>query len=721
MSDGAEFPVTGLPESPRITSITWSPDGSKVAFALTLERHIELWVVEVEAAAARRLTDRSLNAIDGSPFSWLSDNETIVARTVPEGRGEPPAEPLVPAGPVIQENLGRVAAARTYQDLLENAYDEELFDYYATSQIVRVGADGAVTEIGGKGVHAAVLPSPDGNFLLVETMRRPYSYTVPADQFPLRSVVWDRNGNEVYEVADQPLADQIPLAFGSVRSGRRSIDWRADADATLYWAEALDGGDAGVEADARDRIFMLSAPFTGDPVALFTVPDVRYSGITWGTDELAIVSGWWWSNRKIKTWRILPGDPAAEAVLLQDRSWEDRYNDPGSPLTTRTRYGTNVLMTASNGNTIFLSGSGASPEGDRPFLDALDLTTLTTTRLFRSEAPYYESVVTLLDPESRLLLTRRESVTDPPNYFVRDLVNDELIQKTEFPHPTPQLADVRKEQVRYQRADGVHLTATLYTPPGYDPAKDGALPMLMWAYPQEYKSADAAGQVTDSPYRFIRVSWSSPLLWLVRGYAVLDDPGMPIVGEGDEEPNDSYVEQLVSSAQAAADEMVRRGVADRDRIAVGGHSYGAFMTANLLAHSDIFRAGIARSGAYNRTLTPFGFQSEERTYWEAPEIYNTMSPFMQADKLNEPLLLIHGEADNNSGTFPMQSERFYGALKGLGATVRLVMLPHESHGYRARESVMHVLWETSEWLDRYVKNAEPMSVTREVDVPVETR
>jgi dipeptidyl aminopeptidase/acylaminoacyl peptidase len=397
--------------------------------------------------------------------------------------------------------------------------------------------------------------------------------------------------------------------------------------------------------------------------------------------------------------------------LLVDRSWEDRYNDPGNPMMRLDKHGAEVLLTADNGKTLFLTSAGASPEGDRPFLDRFDLETHEAERLFRSEAPYYESVVEIIDPEKPIVITRRETVKEPPNYFIHDLKKQTARQLTAFPHPTPQIAEVQMEMIRYEREDGVQLTGKLYLPPGYSPEEDGPLPTILWAYPNEYKSADAAGQVTDSPYRFIRVGWYSPLLWLTMGYAVLDDPSMPIVGEGDEEPNDTFVEQLVASAEAAIEELVRRGVCDPERVAIGGHSYGAFMTANLLAHSDLFRAGLARSGAYNRTLTPFGFQSEERTFWEAPEVYFTMSPFMHAEKIDEPILLVHGEADNNSGTFPLQSERFYGALKGNAATVRLVMLPHESHSYRARESIMHVLWETTEWLEKYVKNAAPRSDT----------
>jgi dipeptidyl aminopeptidase/acylaminoacyl peptidase len=499
-----------------------------------------------------------------------------------------------------------------------------------------------------------------------------------------------------------PLAESIPLGFGAVPTGPRFFGWRDDTPATLYWVEAQDGGDPRREAEIRDRVFMLSSPFDGEPAAVIGLGS-RYAGILWGSDDLALVSEFWWRTRKTRTWIVQPDRSEVKPRLLFDRSYEDRYSDPGRPVMVDTPGGRSVLLTGDKGETLYLSGSGASPEGNRPFLDKLDLATFKTGKLWQSQAPYYESFIRFTDTTGRFFIIRRESQTEPPNYFLRDKKAKKPKQLTAFPHPTPQLNDVKKEIIRYSREDGVQLTATLYLPPGYKP-EDGPLPVLLWAYPREFKSAQAAGQMSGSPYQFIRVSWSGPLPWLTRGYAVLDGPTMPIIGEGEEEPNDTFVKQLVASAKAAIAEVVRRGVGDPKRIAVGGHSYGAFMTANLLAYSDLFAAGIARSGAYNRTLTPFGFQSEERTYWEAPEIYYTMSPFMHADKVNEPILLIHGMADNNSGTFPLQSERFYNAVKGHGGTARLVMLPYESHGYRARESIMHTLWEMDCWLEKYVKH-----------------
>ncbi|MEZ5360223.1 MAG: prolyl oligopeptidase family serine peptidase [Candidatus Zixiibacteriota bacterium] len=710
IADGSEYEISGLPDKRHIMHISFSPKGDLISFVNTADGKLTLWCISIKDRKAWQVSDLPLNGVFGDPTNWI-DNKTLIIRALVPGRGAAPVKPLVPEGPTIRENLGEVAPARTYQDLLKNKFDEDVFTYYATSQLYTVTTDGKTEKIGSPALYTDDIPSPDGKYLLIESLHEPFSYTVPYDRFPLKTAIWDTKGKEIATIADLPLADNIPIPYGSVRTGRRSIGWRPDTPAMLSWAEARDDGDAGKEADIRDEVYLLDAPFTGTPVSLMTLP-IRFDSVTWGDDNLAIVGGWWWKTRNIKAWRVAPGKPDAEPELLQDRSWEDRYNDPGRPLTERNKYGRYVLQTADNGRTLFMRGDGASPEGDRPFLRKFDLKSKETTELFRSEAPYYEDPQVLLDVDKLTMLTRRESVTEQPNYFIRDLKKKDLTQVTQFPHPTPQLQNVQKEVIRYERNDGVKLTGTLYLPEGYK-KEDGPLPMVMWAYPQEYKDADAAGQMTDSPYRFVRVNWSSPIIWLAMGYAVLDDAAMPIVGEGDAEPNDTFREQLVANAQAAIDEVARRGVVDRNRVAVGGHSYGAFMTANLLAHSDLFKLGIARSGAYNRTLTPFGFQSEDRTLWEAPEIYFEMSPFMHAEKINEPLLMIHGEADNNSGTYPLQSERFYSALKGLGATVRLVMLPNESHGYTARESILHVLYETNNWLEKYVKNAPAESTTAE--------
>ena len=694
------FPLKRLPSNARIENVSFSPDSRAISFTVTSGERIELWVADVASRSAHRLTEARLNAVFGSPCSWLSDSRSLVCRVIPAGRGAAPESSRVPEGPVLQESTGRRAPVRTYQDLLKSPDDEKLFEYYATAQVVRVSLDGSSKNLNQRGIFRRISPSPDGQRLLVETVHRPFSYLVPVFRFPYKVEVWDTGGRVIKEITDRPLADDVPISFGSVPTGPRSFGWRPDQPSTLYWTEAQDGGDAGKKADVRDKVFTLVAPFTGEPRPLITLA-LRYAGIQWASDDLALVHEFWWRSRKRRTWRVRSGQSGSEPELVFDYSTEDRYQNPGLPMMKQNEAGRFVLLTDHDGDAIFLRGQGASPQGNRPFLDEYILSKKKSVRIWRSEAPHYEWPVDIVDLKNALALTSRESVDEPANFFLRNLRSGELKQLTQFLHPTPQLKGAYKELIKYKRADGVDLSGTLYLPPGKKPS-DGPFPVLMWAYPREFKDARSAGQVRRSPYRFTRIRPTSSLIYLAAGYAIFDDPIMPIIGEGEKEPNDTYVEQLVSSAKAAVDVLVERGIADRNRIAIAGHSYGAFMVANLLAHSDLFAAGVARSGAYNRTLTPFGFQAEQRTFWQAPEIYFRMSPFMHADKVNEPILLIHGEADNNSGTFPIQSRRYYHALKGHGAKARLVMLPHESHGYRARESVLHMLWETVAWLDKYV-------------------
>lgn len=700
LDDQPERRITGWPDEHLARNVSFSPDGARLAFTVDMDDGIHLYVADVATAEAQRLGPWAVNNTAGTPYSWMSDSQSLVVLTVPDDRGAAPEPTLAPLGPVVQDNEGLKAPARTYQDLLASPHDEAVFEHHVTSKIVVVSLDGTETAIGSAGLVTSARPSPDGQYILVTEMHRPFSYLVPAFRFPRTYTVYDRAGTLVREIARTPLAENVPTSFGSVATGPRSLNWRSDAPATIYWVEALDGGDAKAEADLRDEVFMLAAPFESAPSSL-TKLALRYGGIQWGHAELALISESWRATRNMRTWVLNPSDPSQSPEKLFEYSYEDRYNNPGNPVTRPGPWGRSVLHIEDG--KLYMTGAGASDEGDRPFLRTLDIETAETETLFQSESPYYELPVTLLD-DGRLL-TRRESVDEVPNYFVRDLEAGTIETVSDFAHPYPELTSITKEFIQYERADGVPLSATLYLPPGYDSQRDGPLPGLVWAYPREYKSATAAGQRSGSPYRFKYVSYSGAVPYVTQGYAILDGAAMPVIGEGDAEPNDTFREQLVANAQAVIDEGASRGILDPERVAIAGHSYGAFMTANLLAHSDLFKAGIARSGAYNRTLTPFGFQAEERLYWESPETYYTMSPFMHADKVNEPILLIHGEADNNSGTYPVQSRRFYSALKGLGKTARLVMLPHESHGYRSRESVLHVLWETSRWLDLHVKNA----------------
>lgn len=710
VATGASRDVTGLPREPHIHAPAWAPDEEHVAFTQATSSAIELWVVDVADAKARRLGTRAVAAIQAPAFQWMPDGRSLVCAAVPDAAPPPPPDP-VPEGPSIQEATGGTKSpVRTYQDLLRTPYDDRLFEHYLATELteVQVG-DGTAKALGKPELMMSYEPSPDGKYLLVETTHRPFSHIVPADDFALKSEVRARDGASVAVIADLPAAEHVPPDRDAVRPGQRGIGWRNDAGATLVWAEARDEGEPKRDVPVHDSVWMADAPFD-QPRVLAELP-LRYAGVEWGTGDLALVTERWWKTRKTRTYRVAPGHAGGEKQVIFDRSSEDRYSDPGKPAMKHLSNGQAVLRVVGEGG-LWLIGAGASPEGDRPFVDRFDLGTRKATRVWRSQAPYYEVPLRVLDDDAHVVLTVRQSVSEPPNVYRRELPGDQLTAVTRFPHPAPQLAAVKKEMIRYKRADGVDLTGTLYLPPGFAPGKDAPLPVLMWAYPAEFKSASAAGQVTESPYRFVGPSPQRPLMFVLQGYAVLDDPTFPIVGEGKAEPNDTYVKQLTMGAQAAVDELVRRGVGDRDRMAIGGHSYGAFTTANLLAHTDLFRAGVARSGAYNRTLTPFGFQSEERTFWEARDTYVAMSPFTVADRINEPLLMIHGAEDANPGTFPIQSERLLHAIKGLGGTARLVFLPKESHGYAARESLMHVAWETDRWLSKYVKAAGPRQASK---------
>ncbi len=696
---GKEYAVTGLPANARISSVTWSPSEKSIAFIVADNNSITLWKADVASGAAKQVSNRKLNNTYGAAYTWLDENRFLI-QAVPAAIGKAPEKPLAPEGPTVQQTSGKAAPAVTYQDMLKNPFDEQLFDYYFQSELVIT--DGSKEEVVGKpAIYADATPSPDKQYLLVSEMHRPYSYLVGADRFPTTTAIWKMNGEKVKVLSEKPLDEVRPKGFDATSNYPRRFSWRADAPATITWIQALDGGDPKKQVPFRDALKSLDAPFSAEGVVLAQTPERLY-GISWSSATLALLTEANNSQQRTKVSTFNPSDAAQAPVVVIDRSENDRYNDPGTPVTVKNQYGKSVVYVSPAGE-MLMRAPGASPEGDRPFLSKFNLKTKKQDIIWRSKAPYYEQVEDVIDPVKLVVVTSRESVSTPVNYILQDLKKKSTVTLTAFPHPQPQLLGVQKQLLKYKRKDGVDLTAMLYLPKGYDPAKDGRLPVLMWAYPREYKSASDAAQVRGSEYRFTRVTYGSPIFWVTRGFAVMDATEMPIVGEGDKEPNDNFLDQLVMNAEAAVNKISDMGIGDKNRVAVGGHSYGAFMTANLLAHTNLFKAGIARSGAYNRTLTPFGFQNEQRTYWQVPDIYYKMSPFSYADKLKTPILLIHGEADNNSGTFPIQSERLYNALKGNGGTARLVFLPQESHGYAAKESILHMLWEMDSWLTKYVK------------------
>lgn len=705
--DGTQ--VEGLPKNPRLANFNWSPDQSKMAFTHTTSEGVEVMVLDVETAKATKLTDAHVNANMGDVINWFKDGESILVKMLPGDR-----KPLVdvseaiPDGPTISANDGKKAQNRTYQDLLKNPNDEFNFEQLARSELYKVKLDGSKTKWKETDMYTSISFSPDGSYVMTVTLDKPFSYLVPYYRFPNTTNIFDKNGKLVKKMLEIPLIEDLPQGFMAERTGMRDLSWRNDKPATLVYVEALDGGDPQNEVPYRDEVFELEAPFNGQGKSILKTKN-RFSWIQWGNDDIAIAHDRWWNDRNTKTYLFDPSNPEKEPKIISDRNYQDVYSNPGNFITKRNENGSWVLSLDKNNNA-YLLGDGYTEEGQFPFLEKMDLNTLKKTRLYTSKLEGKLERLIEYNPEKDQLLVRIESPSEYPNYYYKSVIKRKgPMQLTAFENPYQSIQNVHKEVITYKRDDGLELTGTLYLPVGYDMQKKEKMPMILWAYPREFKDKNSASQNTQNPNEFTYPYWGSPIYWVTRGYVVLDDASFPIIGEGDEQPNDTFRSQLVANAKAAIDAVDAMGYIDTERVAVGGHSYGAFMVANLLSHSDLFAAGIARSGAYNRTLTPFGFQSEERNYWEAPEVYYTMSPFMHSEKMKTPLLLVHGEADNNSGTYPMQSERYFNALKGLGATVRLVMLPKESHGYRAKESILHLLWEQDQWLEKYVKQKQEVN------------
>ena len=693
--------IIGIPSNPKIANINWSPNQKNIAFTNTSSDGVKLWVLNLESRSLVKLTDLKLNSNIRDVINWLNDSEILI-KVIPENKKELIDQSgIVPLGPTISSNDGENAQNRTYQDLLKNKTDEFNFEQLVTSDIYKVNLDGKTSKWLNSDMYTDVTPSPDGEFVMVSNIKKPFSYIVTYGRFPKSTNIYDNEGMLVSNLVDVPLIEELPQGFNAVWNGKRNFSWRMDKPSTITYMLALDNGDPSKEVEYRDELFELDAPFKGNGNTIFKSIN-RLAGVIWGNKTNAVAIDYWIKNRNEKTYLFDPSNINQKPRIIYDRNYQDRYSDPGSFITERNAYNKSVLKIDSNN--LILMGDGYSKKGQFPFVDRLNLDNLTTKRIYESN--YTDKLENLVDFDvsKKQLLVRIESKNDYPNYYFKNLNGKKITRITDFNNPFEQLSKVDKQVITYKRNDGVELSGVLYLPVGYDKTSKEKMPMIMWAYPREFKDKTSAGQNTNNPNEFTYPYYGSMVYWVTKGYVVLDDASFPIIGEDKTEPNDDFRNQLVENARAAINAVDKLGYIDKDRVAVGGHSYGAFMVANLLSHSDLFAAGIARSGAYNRTLTPFGFQSEERSYWQAPDVYYTMSPFMHADKMKTPLLLIHGEDDNNSGTYPMQSQRYFNALKGLGAVVRLVMLPKESHGYSSKESIYHVLWEQDQWLEKYVKN-----------------
>jgi len=701
LQTGKEFQVKGLPMGLLAGQPAWNPAQTKIAFTHFSASRVDLYVIDIKTQTAKKINQKPLNTVLGSSFSWVDDN-ILIYKTALKPASAAPKRPITPIGPAMQENYGKTAPIRTYQDLIKTPYDAQLFEFLSTTQLVK-NVNGIETILGMPAIYSSINVSPDKKYLMVRTIHKPFSYLVPAQQFPSTVSITDMNGKTVKLLAELPSGEGAPSGFDNVQDVPRGFDWRDDEPATAIWCKPLDSGLMKNKVEYHDAVYGSSSPFNGQPKELFKTK-WRFRGISWGNETLALVSEGLTGSQKARVQRYNP--TSGEMDVMFERSTNDAYNDPGQPYTTKNKWGRSVITPIENGSKLLMiNNTGSSPKGDLPFLAKFDLTTKQNEILWRCPEGMFESIVDILNADRLTLITRKESQQDVPNYFLKDLkarIADRPL--TEFKNPYPALEGINKEKIKYKRADGVDLTGNLYLPKGYDKSKDGPLPVLMWAYPREFNSAADAAQIRGSNDRFTTISWGGPVFWVTQGYAVLDNAEMPIVAtDADKKPNDNFIDQLKMNAEAAINKLSELGVGDKKRVAVGGHSYGAFMTAHLLSHTNLFKAGIARSGAYNRSLTPFGFQNEDRTYWQAPNLYFDMSPFSYANKIKTPILLIHGEMDDNQGTFPIQSERYYNAIKGHGGTSRYIVLPYEAHGYRGKENLLHMLWEQHQWLEKYVK------------------
>ncbi len=689
----------------------WAPDAKHFAFRNTSSDAVELWIGDATTGAVQRLGTGRLNPMLGSTVSWLGDHQALLVKLVPANAGPPPAAPLVPNGPSVQESDGASGQSSTYEtrDTLNNKHDEDLFEYYATSQLAIVdAANAATTALCQPAMIDDVDVAPDGDHVLASTLRKPFSYVVTADRFAHDIEVWDRSGGK-HVVAQLPLADRVPIQ--GVPVGVRDVSWRSTEPATLVWAEALDGGDWNVKVPARDKIMLQKAPFTSPAIEIART-EQRYAGFEWGERPSFALLNEIDDNRH---WRrafiVNVDDPKPKLRVLWDLSSDEHYKDPGSPVMRELPNGAWVTRQDGNG-AIYLRSRGSSPDGDRPFLDRFDPATQKSERLFRSDKAAYESFLAFNSATDHTFLTWHQSPIDPPNALLRTLgaaapatagestFASTVSAVTHLADPTPAVRAIKKRLVKYKRKDGVELSFTIYTPPGYQ--EGTRVPAILYAYPLDYADASKAGQVTGSQQLFTQLH--DYRLLLLAGYAIIDNAAFPIVGDP-KKAYDTYLDQLVEDARAAVDKAVETGVVDRARIGVTGHSHGALMTVNLIAHSDLFRAGAATSGSYNKTLTPFGFQNERRSVWDAQSVYLKVSPFFFADKIKLPLLIIHGQDDANPGTTPLQAVKLYEAIRGNGGTARLVMLPHEPHWYSAMESNEQEIYEMIRWFDKYVKSA----------------
>ncbi|MDB5120576.1 MAG: aminoacyl peptidase [Sphingobacteriales bacterium] len=689
-----EYILTGLPESLLASEIRWSPDDSKIAFCNTTNSGIELWIADLRTFTAKRLTDQYLNKTVGNTYCWEPESKSLIAKFITADRGKVPPITAKISGPITFDNSAKLTSSTNNDNLNSAQYGKSEFSYYLISQLITVDMDGKTSNFYNSGIIKSFDFSPDGKYILIETIKK-YIPGVPINQLPYSAEILSSKGSVVKKIFDAPLADNLVNNYDAVPKGPRQIGWRTDKPASLYWIEAQDFGDPNLLVSLRDAIYTLDAPFKVNKIKIADCY-LRFKSIIWNNDNLAIVTERWWKTRAERRVYIKPADPTFR-INLVDRYFDDTYSDPGQLVITKNEYNRPSLLTEDAN--VFYIGYGGSVEGERPYLMKFNIETKITDTLFHSKAPYYERP--LFFNNKHFVITSREAIDSVPNYYRVKLPTLGSKQLTDFSDPYPNLIGIKNQRLSYQRPDGVPINGILYLPASYTRAK-GTLPLIVWACPKEYKTKTAAGTVKGSVYQFPKLDQNSPLYWLTKGYAVFDKMEMPIIGESQDEPYDTYLEQLRFNTEPAIKKLIENGIADPKRIAITGNDNGGDMAAVLLATTKLFTTGIAYNGIYNYTYSPFGFNSEQRTFWQVPELYSKLSALSLADKIKAPILLLSAINDLNE-TMSLQAYSFYTALKGNSVSTRLSVVPTNSKYELSRESILHILWEKERWLEKNLK------------------
>jgi dipeptidyl aminopeptidase/acylaminoacyl peptidase len=531
--------------------------------------------------------------------------------------------------------------------------------------------------------------------------------------------------------------------------GRRDLTWRPDGNGMSFLQleparkdakdakETKDAKDAK-EPPRKDRVMQWLPPFGKDDAKVVYETPHRIASAQYSADcKLLFLTQTIDGQRQItavdlddpKTTYVIYRAPAAGRGGPPKRDDGDAKKDDtdgeqppgrggqfgaagggGPSLLTRTAGGGVRVVRISSGGDVYLTGTERARGGDapfpRPYIDRVNIKTGKKDRIFEGKGEMLETIDAVDGDDITRVFTTRQKTDVVPDSYVTELDGGKVTKLTDNVDHFAWFRDLKVQRFQVTRVDGFRFWVRVTTPPD---AK-GKLPALFWIYPREYAdqaayNASAGRTAAANTGRYTTPGPRSMALLTLAGYAVVE-PDVPIVGPPGR-MNDNYIPDLRNSLWAAIDELDKRGLIDRDRLAVGGHSYGGFSTANALAHTPFFKAGIAGDGNYNRTLTAMTFQTERRHLWDARETYLEMSPLLWANRVNGALLMYHGMEDANVGTDPIHAEHLFRALDGLGKPAALYMYPHEGHGPVAQETVLDLWARWVAWLDMHVKDAKP--------------